>query len=131
MLIRSNMGRCRSSSAVLCVRCLTTESIPTSTLPNTTCLPSKCGIGRTVMKKCDAGALVASILIGVMQTFAVGLDWSFVGGLKSLGFTVTPETFGYPLWKLKLSQTAPILPYLLLVVMLVVRPKGLLGTRDE
>jgi branched-chain amino acid transport system permease protein len=44
---------------------------------------------------------------------------------------VTPETFGYPLWKLKLSQTAPILPYLLLVVMLVVRPKGLLGTRDE
>ncbi|HNY46158.1 MAG TPA: branched-chain amino acid ABC transporter permease [Casimicrobium sp.] len=78
-----------------------------------------------------AGALIASILIGVMQTFAVGLDWSFVGGLKSLGFTVTPETFGYPLWKLKLSQTAPILPYLLLVVMLVVRPKGLLGTRDE
>ena len=78
-----------------------------------------------------AGALIASILIGVMQTFAVGLDWSFVGGLKSLGFAVTPETFGYPLWKLKLSQTAPILPYLLLVVMLVVRPKGLLGTRDE
>ncbi len=78
-----------------------------------------------------AGALIASILIGVMQTFAVGLDWSFGGGLQSLGVNVTPETFGYPLWKLKLSQTAPILPYLLLVVMLVIRPKGLLGTRDE
>jgi branched-chain amino acid transport system permease protein len=78
-----------------------------------------------------AGALIASILIGVMQTFAVGLDWSLGGGLQSLGVNVTPETVGYPLWKLKLSQTAPILPYLLLVVMLVIRPKGLLGTRDE
>ena len=77
------------------------------------------------------GALIASILIGVLQTFAVGLDWSFIGGLQTLGINVTPETFGYPVWKLKLSQTAPILPYLLLVVMLVLRPKGILGTRDE
>jgi branched-chain amino acid transport system permease protein len=78
-----------------------------------------------------AGALIASLLIGVMQTFAVGLDWSFIGGLRWLGIAVTPDTFGYPVWKLKLSQVAPILPYLLLVVMLVVRPKGILGTRDE
>ncbi|MBL8309902.1 MAG: branched-chain amino acid ABC transporter permease [Burkholderiales bacterium] len=78
-----------------------------------------------------AGALVASLLIGLLQTFAVGLDWSFSGALTSLGLTVTPETFGYPVWKLKLSQVAPILPYLLLVVMLIVRPKGLMGTRDE
>jgi branched-chain amino acid transport system permease protein len=78
-----------------------------------------------------AGALIASLFIGVMQTFAVGLDWSFIGALQSLGVAVTPETFGYPVWKLKLSQVAPILPYLLLVVMLVVRPKGIMGTRDE
>lgn len=78
-----------------------------------------------------AGALIASLFIGVMQTFAVGLDWSFIGGLQWLGVAVTPDTFGYPVWKLKLSQVAPILPYLLLVVMLVVRPKGIMGTRDE
>ena len=78
-----------------------------------------------------AGALIASLLIGVGQTFAVGLDWSFIGGLQTLGIQVTPETFGYPVWKLKISQVAPILPYLLLVVMLVVRPKGIMGTRDE
>lgn len=78
-----------------------------------------------------AGALIASILIGLMQTFAVGLDWSFAGAFTTLGMTITPETFGYPLWKLKLSQVAPILPFLLLVVMLVVRPKGIMGTRDE
>lgn len=78
-----------------------------------------------------AGALIASLLIGLMQTFAIGLDWSFIGALKSVGVEVTPESFGYPLWKLKLSQVAPILPYLLLVVMLIVRPKGILGTRDD
>lgn len=78
-----------------------------------------------------AGALIASLFIGIVQTFAVGLDWSFIGGLQWIGVSVTPETFGYPVWKLKLSQVAPILPYLLLVVMLVVRPKGIMGTRDE
>ena len=39
------------------------------------------------------GALIASLLIGIMQTFAVGLDWSFIGGLQSLGVAVTPEIF--------------------------------------
>jgi branched-chain amino acid transport system permease protein len=77
------------------------------------------------------GAFIASILIGTLQTFAVGLDWSLVGAAKSLGQSITPDTFGYPLWKLKLSQTAPILPYLLLILMLIFRPKGLMGTRDE
>jgi branched-chain amino acid transport system permease protein len=43
---------------------------------------------------------------------------------------ITPETFGYPLWKLKISQVAPIMPYLLLVLTLIFRPKGLLGTRE-
>jgi branched-chain amino acid transport system permease protein len=76
------------------------------------------------------GAFVASILIGVAQTFAVGLDWSFVSAAKMLGAQISPDTFGYPLWKLKLSQTAPILPYLLLILMLIFRPKGLMGTRE-
>ena len=30
----------------------------------------------------------------------------------------------------KLATAAPIVPYLLLVLMLIVRPRGLLGTRD-
>ena len=32
--------------------------------------------------------------------------------------------------KLTLAQVAPILPYLLLVLILIFRPKGLLGTRE-
>ena len=50
------------------------------------------------------GALVASLLIGVMQTLAVATN-----------------TF---------SQVAPMLPYLLLVLVLIWRPRGLLGTRE-
>jgi branched-chain amino acid transport system permease protein len=32
--------------------------------------------------------------------------------------------------KLTLSQVAPILPYLFLVLILIFRPRGLLGTRE-
>jgi branched-chain amino acid transport system permease protein len=76
------------------------------------------------------GAFVASLLIGIIQTFAVGTDSSLLGAAASVGFDVTPQTFGYALWKLKISQIAPILPYMFLVLMLIFRPKGLLGTRE-
>ena len=78
-----------------------------------------------------AGAFLASLLIGVLQTFAVALDYSMVHLFQLVGITVTDQTFGYPLWKLTISQVAPILPYLLLVLMLIFRPKGLLGTRED
>jgi branched-chain amino acid transport system permease protein len=77
-----------------------------------------------------AGAFVASLLIGVLQTFAVGVDASLLGALQAVGAAITPETFGYALWKLKVSQVAPILPYVLLVLILIFRPRGLLGTRE-
>ncbi len=77
-----------------------------------------------------SGAFVASLLIGVIQTFAVGIDSSLMGAAASAGMNVTPDTFGYALWKLKISQVAPILPYLFMVLILIFRPKGLLGTRE-
>lgn len=73
-----------------------------------------------------AGAFIASLIIGVMQTFSVGLDvqpLSFIGTLE--GGPVLTQIAA-----LKISQIAPILPYLLLVLMLIVRPKGLMGTRE-
>ena len=77
-----------------------------------------------------AGAFLASLLIGILQTFAVAMDGSLMSAVKMLGMMVTPETFGYAVLKLKISQVAPILPYLFLVLMLIFRPKGLLGTRE-
>jgi len=77
-----------------------------------------------------AGAFVASLLIGVVQTFAVALDWSLGGLFTSLGASVNEQTFGWPLLKMTVSQVAPILPYLFLVLILIFRPRGLLGTRE-
>jgi branched-chain amino acid transport system permease protein len=57
-----------------------------------------------------AGAFIASLLIGCLQTFAVALDWS-LGGIT-------------------VSQAAPVLPYLLMVLLLIFRPRGLMGTRE-
>jgi len=77
-----------------------------------------------------SGAFVASLLIGIIQTFAVGVDASLLGAAQTVGLTVTDATPGYAMWKLKVSQIAPILPYMFLVLILIFRPKGLLGTRE-
>ena len=78
-----------------------------------------------------AGAFLASLLIGLVQTFAVAIDASLVTVLQGLGVAVSDNSLGWPILRLTLSQVAPILPYLLLVLMLIFRPQGLLGTRDD
>jgi branched-chain amino acid transport system permease protein len=76
------------------------------------------------------GALLASLLIGIVQTFAVGINASLAGGLGMLGMAITPATFGYEVLALKVSEIAPIMPYLFMVLILIFRPKGLMGTRE-
>jgi len=76
------------------------------------------------------GAFVASLLIGMVQTFAVALNVSLADVLARFGFTVTRESMGGDLWMATVAQVAPIIPYLLLVLVLIFRPKGLMGDRD-
>ena len=76
------------------------------------------------------GAFLASLLIGVLQTFAVAIDQSMATLLQAVGVVVTDETFGSALLRLSVAQVAPIMPYLLLVLMLIFRPRGLLGKRE-
>jgi len=56
------------------------------------------------------GAFVASLFIGIVQTFAVAVDYSWHG--------------------MSISRVAPVLPYFIMVAMLIVRPRGLMGTRE-
>jgi branched-chain amino acid transport system permease protein len=77
-----------------------------------------------------SGAFLASLLIGVIQTFAIGLDHSFVSVAQQVGLQVSDAMRENSVLKLTLSQVAPILPYLFLVLILIFRPKGLLGTRE-
>jgi len=77
-----------------------------------------------------SGAFLASVLIGVIQTFAVAIDYSFLSLARDMGWALSVNTQNNTLAKLTVSQVAPILPYLFLVLILIFRPKGLLGTRE-
>ena len=76
------------------------------------------------------GAFLASVLIGLIQTFAVAFDYSLGTLAAQLGLSLSSGALQNSFIKLTLSQVAPILPYLFLVLILIFRPKGLLGTRE-
>ncbi|MFN3263031.1 MAG: branched-chain amino acid ABC transporter permease [Pikeienuella sp.] len=79
------------------------------------------------------GALVASLLIGWVTTFAASYNVGMMDVLIGLGFTPPEdlsESLFRDLWSLTLPQVGPILPYLLMVMVLVFRPYGLFGKRD-
>ena len=76
------------------------------------------------------GAFVASLLIGWLQTFAIALDWSVSDLLDLIGVSFGSEHALRDLWSLSLPQVAPILPYILLVLILIFRPRGLMGKRE-
>ena len=79
------------------------------------------------------GALVASLLIGWLTTFAKSYNLRMEDLLTTLGFN-KPEPIWdsawQDLWTLTSPQVADILPYILMVLILVFRPYGLFGKRD-
>ncbi|MCA1300181.1 branched-chain amino acid ABC transporter permease [Stappia indica] len=77
------------------------------------------------------GAFLASILIGILQTLMVAFDGTLTDLVVGLG-GAAPQATGpfHEIWTITPANLAPVLPYLLLVVLLIVRPRGLLGTRE-
>jgi len=73
------------------------------------------------------GAFWASLLIACVQTFAVTLDFSLLNLIHRLGGEISNDHFAFALLSLSISQIAPILPFLMLVLMLLCRPQGLMG----
>ena len=78
-----------------------------------------------------AGAFLASLLIGLLQTLAVGMDHSLMSLLGLAGGALPAGAEQHPLARITVAQLAPMLPYLLLVLTLILRPRGLLGTRES
>lgn len=76
------------------------------------------------------GAFLASLLIGLIETFAIAFNYSLGTLASQMGIELSSAAQQNSILKLTLSQTAPILPYLLLVLMLIFRPKGLMGNRE-
>ena len=58
------------------------------------------------------------------------LDYSINNFIEFIGLSVDVESLWRIIIDLTISQVAPILPYLLLVLMLIFRPRGLYGNRD-
>jgi branched-chain amino acid transport system permease protein len=75
------------------------------------------------------GAFIASLFIGLVQTFAVALNGSLSSAFGPLDPSMGPSELT-DIWNVTIAQIAPILPYVLLVLILIVRPMGLLGTRE-
>jgi branched-chain amino acid transport system permease protein len=78
-----------------------------------------------------AGAFIASLAIGIIQTFSVALDYSIADLLARFGFALAPASPLHEFLKLTIAQAAPVLPYLLMVLVLIFRPKGLMGKRSD
>jgi branched-chain amino acid transport system permease protein len=77
------------------------------------------------------GAFVASLLIGLLQTFAVASNASLADLFGDLGGTGLVTAYLSDIWNVTVAQVAAILPYMLLVLILIFRPRGLMGTRES
>src|SRR5437762_2389872 len=76
------------------------------------------------------GCFIASILMGLIQTFAVVFDVSLADLLARFGFVVTSPPSLAEILTVTLPRVGALLPFLMMVLILVFRPRGLMGTRD-
>jgi branched-chain amino acid transport system permease protein len=77
------------------------------------------------------GAFIASLLIGLIQTFAVAFNYSLADFLYLFGIRLDQAPALRDLLSITITQVAPVLPYLLLVLVLIFKPKGLMGVRES
>lgn len=76
------------------------------------------------------GAFIASIIIGLLDTFAVAIEYSLNDLLAVFGSSLEYGSPFYDFVTIKVSDTAGVLPFLLMLVLLIIRPTGLLGQRE-
>ena len=76
------------------------------------------------------GALIAALLIGVIQTMAIFYDVGINAVLLAFGIEVDAAGMFRDFARITTAQVSPVIPYLLLVLMLIFRPRGMFGTRD-
>lgn len=75
------------------------------------------------------GAFVASILIGLISSFSVGFDTSLADLAGLIGMRGWAEAAG-GLMTLKLSSITASVPIIIMLIVLLLRPAGLMGERQ-
>jgi branched-chain amino acid transport system permease protein len=77
-----------------------------------------------------AGCFIASILMGLIMTFAVVINYSILDLLKPLGISVTGDNLFTEILSVPVARIGALLPFAMMIVILLFRPRGLMGTRD-
>jgi branched-chain amino acid transport system permease protein len=75
------------------------------------------------------GSLVASVMIGLFSSFAVGIDWSLATLFDFVGLGAWARSVG-GLLTMTISSISGTIPFLLMLIVLLVRPAGLMGERN-
>jgi branched-chain amino acid transport system permease protein len=77
-----------------------------------------------------AGCFIASIIMGIVQTVAVVVDYSFIDLVRPLGIAITGDNLLTEILTVPVARIGALLPFAMMILMLLFRPRGLLGTRD-
>ena len=75
------------------------------------------------------GALIASLIIGLLTSFSVGLDFSIADIMALVGLREQMSAMG-DVMTTALSTYSSAIPVLLMLVVLLIRPAGLMGERN-
>jgi branched-chain amino acid transport system permease protein len=76
------------------------------------------------------GCFIASILMGMIQSFAVVINVSLLDLIKPLGVTLSGDNLFTEFMTVPVARIGALLPFLRMIIILMVRPRGLMGTRD-
>lgn len=71
------------------------------------------------------GAFLAAMILGLLQTFAVSINANFADIFGFIGLDASSEV-----GRITIASLAPLMPFLMLVLILMVRPSGLMGDRE-
>jgi branched-chain amino acid transport system permease protein len=77
-----------------------------------------------------AGCFIASILMGLIMTFAVVINYSLLDLIKPLGISVSGDNLFTEILTVPVARIGALLPFAMMIVILLFRPRGLMGTRD-
>jgi branched-chain amino acid transport system permease protein len=77
-----------------------------------------------------SGCFIASILMGLITTAAVVVNYSLNDLLAPLGITISGDNLLAEILTVPVARIGALLPFAMMILILLFRPRGLLGTRD-
>jgi branched-chain amino acid transport system permease protein len=77
-----------------------------------------------------AGCFIASIIMGLVQTLAVVIDYSILDLVRPFGIASAPDNLLGEILTVPVARVGALLPFAMMILILLFRPRGLMGTRD-